>query len=117
MGMSSFGYGQRACLGQSVTRDETVVACGGLLWGFDLKFKKDTSGRLIVPPLDKSNSLLIIKPDRFEMAFEPRSVERKNEILENWRATDLADRAARAAFVGEGAAGTKLSEKSSTAVA
>lgn len=50
-------------------------------------------------PLDKSNSLLIIKPDPFEMAFEPRSAERKAEILEQWRLAEAKDLEERAAFL------------------
>lgn len=99
MNMSSFGWGQRQCLGQSITRDETIVACGALLWGFNLVKKLDANGRPITPPLDKSNSLLIIKPDPFEMGFEPRSAERKQEILLNWKIADEKDTQERLDFV------------------
>ena len=96
--MTSFGWGQRTCLGQTVTRDETLVACGGLLWAFNLVKKLDAQGRPITPPLDKSNSLLIIKPDPFQMAFEIRSEERRKDVLRNWEETDARDREERAAF-------------------
>ena len=36
-------------------------------------------------PLSQSNSLLIIKPDPFEMAFRPRSESRRVEIVRNWQ--------------------------------
>ncbi|KAF2722512.1 cytochrome P450 [Polychaeton citri CBS 116435] len=98
MGMTSFGWGQRACLGQSLTRDETLVACGGLLWGFNMIKKVGADGNLIHPPLNKSNSLLIVKPDPFEMAFEPRTAERKVEIQRLWKETEAEDTAARVAF-------------------
>ncbi|CAK4032488.1 hypothetical protein DOTSEDRAFT_67751 [Lecanosticta acicola] len=104
MNMTSFGWGQRACLGQTITRDETVVACGGLLWGFNLVRKRDTNGRPIDPPLNKSNSLLIIKPDPFEMSFEARSESRRAEIMHNWAETDEADKVARATFAKHAAA-------------
>ena len=59
--MTSFGFGQRQCLGQTLTQDELHLACGGLLWAFNLKRKIDPkTGLEIDPPLDKSNSLLII---------------------------------------------------------
>jgi cytochrome P450 len=29
-GLSSFGYGQRQCLGQTLTQDELLLACGAL---------------------------------------------------------------------------------------
>lgn len=47
VGMTSFGWGQRTCLGQIVTRDETLVACGGLLWGFNLGKKQSADGEHI----------------------------------------------------------------------
>lgn len=99
MGMSSFGYGQRACLGQGVTRDETVVACGGLLWGFNLVHKKGKDGNPIMPDLNASNSLLIVKPDPYEMAFEPRSEARRQEMRDNWAQTDAQDKKERADFL------------------
>ncbi|KAI1393123.1 cytochrome P450 [Hypoxylon trugodes] len=84
-GMTSFGWGQRQCLGQTLTQDELVVACGALSWCFNLKPKKDPiTGNDLPVPHDKSNSLLIIKPDPFEMAFEPRSQARKEEALRLW---------------------------------
>lgn len=91
-GMTSFGWGQRQCLGQSITQDETVVASGGLLWAFNLKRKRDPeTGEEIEVPLNKSNSLLIIKPDAFEMAFEPRSSARKAEVREQWKLAEAKD--------------------------
>ncbi|KAF1913274.1 cytochrome P450 [Ampelomyces quisqualis] len=100
VGMSSFGWGQRQCLGMSVTRDETVTGCGALMWAFNLKRKVNpTTGNEIEVPLDKSNSLLIIKPDPFEMAFEPRSAARKEEVLETWRVAEAKEKAERAEFL------------------
>jgi hypothetical protein len=97
--MTSFGWGQRACLGQSLTQDEMLAACGALMWGFDLRFKMDRSGNKIDIPLNKSNSLLIVKPDPYEMAFEPRSPERKQQMIDNWLAADVRDKEERAEFI------------------
>jgi hypothetical protein len=84
----------------SVTRDETVVGCGALMWAFNLKRKVDVvTNKEIEVPLAKSNSLLIIKPDPFEMAFEPRSAIRRAEVLEAWRVAEAQDKAERAEFV------------------
>lgn len=98
-GMTSFGWGQRACLGQSLTQDEMLAACGALMWGFDLKFKIDASGNKIDIPLNKSNSLLIVKPDPYEMAFHPRTETRKQEMIDNWLASDVRDKEERAEFI------------------
>ncbi|KAF2877631.1 cytochrome P450 [Massariosphaeria phaeospora] len=99
-GMTSFGWGQRQCLGQSVTQDELLVSCGGLLWAFNLKEKIDpATGIKIVVSAEKSNSLLIVKPDPFEMAFEPRNDIRKAEVIENWRIAEKQDSEERMAFL------------------
>lgn len=98
--MSSFGWGQRQCLGMSLTQDELIVACGALAWCFNLRPKQDPNTGLDIPvPLDKSNSLLIIKPDPFQIAFEPRSEERRREALRLWEEADACDRRHRAEFL------------------
>ncbi|CAO2652980.1 Nn.00g023910.m01.CDS01 [Neocucurbitaria sp. VM-36] len=100
VGMTSFGWGQRQCLGMSITRDETVTGCGGLMWAFNLKRKVNPmTGEEIEVPLNKSNSLLIIKPDPFEMAFEPRSERRRAEVIEQWKTAEAKDMEKRADFV------------------
>jgi hypothetical protein len=91
-GMSSFGYGQRACLGQTLTQDELLVACGGLLWAFNMKKKiNPVTGLELEISTTASNSLLIIKPDPFEMAFHPRNEARKADIIRSWKETEQRD--------------------------
>ncbi|KAI1809557.1 cytochrome P450 [Poronia punctata] len=98
-GLTSFGWGQRQCLGQTVTQDELIIACGALSWCFNLKFKRDpVTGEDIPVPLDKSNSLLIIQPDPFQMVFEPRSEKRKQEAIRLWEESDKKDATARSEF-------------------
>lgn len=102
--MTSFGWGQRQCLGQTLTQDELIVSCAALAWCFNLKPKVDPRTGLPLPvPLDKSNSLLIIKPNPFEMVFEPRSEERKREALALWDEADAEDQGRRAAFLAAAA--------------
>jgi hypothetical protein len=89
----------------TVTQDELVVACGALAWCFNLKPKRDpVTGQNFPVPLDKSNSLLIIKPDPFRMEFEPRSEERKSEALLMWERAEREDtlKRARKGFVRDG---------------
>ena len=84
----------------SLTQDEMLVATGALMWAFNLKKKVDpNTGLEIDVPLDKSNSLLIVKPDPFQMAFEPRSDARKAELIEQWREAEGKDTEERAAFL------------------
>jgi hypothetical protein len=97
--MSSFGYGQRACLGQTVTQDELLVACGSLAWAFNLRRKVDAATGLEIDiSTTASNSLLLIKPDPFHMAFIPRSEARRAEIVQNWKSSDDRDRNRREEF-------------------
>lgn len=114
-GMSSFGWGQRQCLGMNVTQDELIVACGALMWCFNLRPRADPfTGIASLPPLDRCNSLLIIRPEPFEMEFEPRNEERKQEALELWKkseARDLQDRANFAARVARDAVDAALAAK------
>ena len=110
-GMTSFGFGQRACLGQTLTQDELLVSCGALLWAFNLGKKVDTkTGLEIDPPLNKSNSLLIIKPDPFEMAFHPRSAEKKARVIREWEEAEAAENKEHEEFKRAGRA-AKLAEK------
>ncbi|KAK4443471.1 putative cytochrome P450 E-class, group I [Podospora aff. communis PSN243] len=99
-GMTSFGWGQRQCLGMNLTQDELIVACGSLAWAFNLKHKVNReTGETYPVPTDKSNSLLIIKPDPFKMAFEPRSKERREEALRIWEEAEVEDRRKRVSFL------------------
>ncbi|KAG9962676.1 cytochrome P450, partial [Aureobasidium melanogenum] len=105
-GMTSFGFGQRQCLGMSLTQDELIVACGALAWAYNLKRKVDpVTGREIEVPTDKCNSLLIVKPDPFEMAFEPRSEARKADIIREWKMSEAKDLEERAAYAKAAALG------------
>lgn len=89
----------------TLTQDELVVACGALAWCFNMKQKVDPSTNQNIPvPLDKSNSLLIIKPDPFQMAFEPRSEERKKETLRLWAESEARDLKERADFLAKAGA-------------
>jgi hypothetical protein len=103
-GLSSFGWGQRTCLGQSLTQDELLLACGGLCWGFNMKKKIDpVTGREIEIDLQASNSLLIIKPDPFQMDFVARTDVRKEEMITQWEVAEKKDLDERAAFLRDAA--------------
>lgn len=95
----------------SLTQDELVVACGALAWCFNLGPKHDAAtGRPLPVPLDKSNSLLIIKPDPFQMAFQPRSDARRREALLLWEEARVRDELERERFLTAARAG-RASEK------
>jgi hypothetical protein len=99
-GLTSFGFGQRQCLGQSLTHDELIVACGALCWGFNMHKKIDTkTGKEIDIDTHASNSLLIVKPDPFQMAFTPRSREKREEIIQQWTVAEKRDNEKREEFL------------------
>lgn len=69
------------------------------MWAFDLKKKVDpVTGLEIDISTTASNSLLIIKPDPFQMAFHPRSEAKRAEIMQNWKESDERDTLERRAF-------------------
>ena len=99
-GLSSFGFGQRQCLGMSLTQDELLLSCGALAWCFNLKRKIDPkTGKEIEVPTDESGSLLIIKPDPFQMAFEPRSEAKKERLIAQWKESEARDKEEREAYI------------------
>lgn len=115
--MSSFGWGQRQCLGMTLTQDELIIACGALAWCFNMKQKVDpVSGQNMPVPLDKSNSLLIIKPDPFQMAFETRSEAKKKEALRLWAESEARDLKERADFLAQAAVREKTGVEVTSAV-
>jgi hypothetical protein len=84
----------------TLTQDEMLIACGALAFCFNIKFKIDPkTGQEIKVPLNKSNSLLIIKPDYYELAFEPRSDKNRQQIIDEWHESDQRDQAERADFI------------------
>lgn len=98
--MTSFGWGQRACLGQNLTQDEMLVACGSIAWGFNLTYKTDPkTGRKVEIDTKKSNSLLIVKPDPWQASILPRSEEKKRAMIEIWETADAQDKQERADFI------------------
>jgi hypothetical protein len=97
--MSPFGWGQRTCIGQGLTEHEELMGCGGVAWAFDLNFKVDPkTGEKIDVPTDESNSMLIIKPDKFELSVTPRSESRAKEIIQQWRVAEQEDRESRESY-------------------
>jgi hypothetical protein len=82
------------------------------MWAFHLKHKVDpeTNEEMEVSA-DKCNSLLIVKPDPFPMAFEPRSAARKAEVMEQWRSAERKDAEERAAFLQAAEAKEALREE------
>jgi hypothetical protein len=61
------------------------------------------TGREIEIDLQASNSLLIIKPDPFQMDFVARTDVRKEEMITQWEVAEKKDLDERAAFLRDAA--------------
>jgi hypothetical protein len=84
-----FGWGRRTCMGQTLTADVVLQACGGMAWGFNFNKASDELGRQIDIPSNEYNSYLIVKPNPFKFDLQPRSEKHRRQILENWKIAQL----------------------------
>jgi cytochrome P450 len=86
VGMHTFGWGRRTCLGQTIVDDEMFVAGAGVCWGFNLSQKRcPATGEPITFDTQATNSNVILEPKPFPIDIRPRSEERAKLILENYR--------------------------------
>lgn len=77
-----------------------LVACGGVCWAYNLTHKIDSvTQQRIEIDTKKSNSLLIVKPDPFQMDFVPRNEKRQDDVVRLWRDAEAKDVEERAAFL------------------
>lgn len=77
-----------------------LVACGAVCWGFKMAHKiNPVTGKPIEIDTMASNSLLIVKPDPFEMKIEPRTSERREQMLRIWADAEAKDIAERETFL------------------
>ena len=87
VGMHTFGWGRRTCLGQTIVDDEMFVAGAAVCWGFDLAPKTcPRTGEEIKFDTQATNSNVILEPKNFPMSIKPRSPERAKLILDNYNA-------------------------------
>ncbi|XXG94495.1 hypothetical protein Hte_000752 [Hypoxylon texense] len=92
VGMHTFGWGRRTCLGQHIVDDEMFISGAGVLWAFDLKRKMcPSTGRPIDFDSEATNAHVILEPLPFPCDFQPRSPKRTAQILAGY-AEDRAQR-------------------------
>jgi hypothetical protein len=104
-GMTSFGWGQRNCIGQSLTEDELLMTCGSLVWGFNVKKQIDPiTGNEIDIDTNAATPLLIIKPLPFLLSIQPRSEQRRIQMIEQWTAAEAKDQQDKKDFLDAAAA-------------
>lgn len=86
----------------TLTQDETILALGALACSFTIKFKIDPKTGLekkIDPEI--SNHLLIIKPDYYELDFEPRSEAKRQQVIDLWQESEARDKKEREDFIAQ----------------
>ncbi len=85
MGMHTFGWGRRTCLGKDIVDDEMFVCGAGLLWGFDLGRKVcPRTGEIVPIDSQATNSHVILEPSPFQISIQPRTAERAKNILDGY---------------------------------
>ncbi|THH22507.1 hypothetical protein EUX98_g8187 [Antrodiella citrinella] len=81
-GHTSFGYGRRKCLGQSVANNTLMINLATMLWAFDIVKAKDANGNEITPDKDNMHDEgLVVVPAPFLCDFIPRDPEHLPEII------------------------------------
>ncbi|KAL0943476.1 Fumitremorgin C synthase 1 [Colletotrichum truncatum] len=85
VGMHTFGWGRRACLGQNLVDDEMFVAGAAVCWAFDMGLKKcPATGKDVTFDSQATNSNVILEPLPFPMQFKIRSPERAQAVLDGY---------------------------------
>ncbi|KAF6837196.1 cytochrome P450 [Colletotrichum plurivorum] len=87
VGMHTFGWGRRTCLGQNLVDDEMFVAGAAVCWAFDMGLKKcPATGKDVTFDTQATNSNVILEPLPFPMQFKIRSPERAKAVLDGYEA-------------------------------
>ncbi|KAI0016429.1 cytochrome P450 [Xylariomycetidae sp. FL0641] len=85
VGMHTFGFGRRTCLGQHIVDDEMFVTGAGVLWGFNLTQKRcPKTGEPIPFDSEGTNAHVILETLPFPCDFTPRSSDRASHILDQY---------------------------------
>ncbi|KAK1966912.1 cytochrome P450 [Colletotrichum sublineola] len=85
VGMHTFGWGRRTCLGQNLVDDEMFIAGAGVCWAFDMGLKKcPTTGEDVTFDTQATNSNVILEPLPFPMQFKIRNPERAKRVLDGY---------------------------------
>ncbi|KZL87592.1 cytochrome p450 [Colletotrichum incanum] len=83
VGMHTFGWGRRTCLGQTLVDDEMLIAGASVCWAFDMGLKKcPATGEDVTFDTQATNSNVILEPLPFPMQFKIRSPEKAQRVLE-----------------------------------
>lgn len=96
-GYSQFGFGRRTCQGVPIVEQDLFLTMGGMAWAFDIRKKRDATGKELPVHWNDFTPLLIAKPVRFPFDAVPRSEERMRKMTDMYEdAKEEEDREASA---------------------
>ena len=84
-GDTQFGFGRRSCPGTNLVQAQCFSLFAAVAWAFDIKRRKNKFGLEDPIPASNYNSLMITKPNAFQMDLVPRSDNRRTQILKEAR--------------------------------
>lgn len=85
-GMHTFGWGRRACLGQSIADEELFLFGACVLWAFTLSPKRCLlTGDKVTFDDQATNSHVILEPTPWSMDIKPR-LNRSGIVMEEFEA-------------------------------
>ncbi|KAI0200315.1 cytochrome P450 [Astrocystis sublimbata] len=86
VGMHTFGFGRRTCLGQHLVDDEMFLTGAAILWGFNLnRTRCPKTGDIVEFDSEATNAHVILEPLPFPSDIQPRSPERAAQILSSYQ--------------------------------
>ena len=89
----TFGAGRRICPGIHVAERSLFLAISRILWGFDIKPKKDAQGKDILPDPERYTQGFVCMPEEFVVDIKPVSERRRKMMEQEWEeAKKLLDR-------------------------
>ena len=82
LGHHGFGRGRRVCPGIEIAEAELVVACGSLVWAFEMHPNLDKNGQPMWPDPDHWTSNVIGGPLAFPFDLKVRNQERRDKVTQ-----------------------------------
>lgn len=88
----TFGAGRRICPGIHVAERSLFLAISRILWGFDIKPKKDAQGKDILPDPERYTQGFVCMPEEFVVDIKPVNEQRMKMMEQEWdEAKELLD--------------------------
>lgn len=86
----TYGAGRRVCPGVHVAERSLYINIARVLWGFDIRKKKDADGAIIEPDMAMVRGFLSV-PKAFECEIVPRTPEHATKIKEEFAEAQKGD--------------------------